>query len=149
MINAYTVKCFCYDDPMLIENYDKAIADKTQTWVLHHRLETHTSDGERRLVDLKPDELISLCMYFHRPAKEFIFLTKSEHIKLHKVGNKRGPLSAETKEKISKAKKDKSKTLSEEHKRKISDAMKGKYRSEETKRKIAEKLRLYWKNKKL
>lgn len=118
MINAYTVKCCCYDDPKLIENYDKAIADKTQTWVLHHRLETHTSDGERRLIDIKSDELISLCMYFHRPAKEFIFLTKSEHSKLHRIGNKRGTPSTETKEKISKANKGKKKVKNYQKKQK-------------------------------
>lgn len=37
--------CLC-TTPNLIENYDKAIADKTQTWICHHRLETYTSDGE-------------------------------------------------------------------------------------------------------
>ena len=30
--------CFCRH-PELIENYDKAIADKTQTWECHHRME--------------------------------------------------------------------------------------------------------------
>lgn len=67
--------CLC-TTPNLIENYDKAIADKTQTWICHHRLETYTSDGERRFIDIRPEELIALDMYFHRPPNELIFLTK-------------------------------------------------------------------------
>lgn len=35
MICIYTVKKFCKEDPSMIENYDKAIADKTQTWDCH------------------------------------------------------------------------------------------------------------------
>ena len=30
-------KKYCCEDPSLIENYDKAIADTTQTWEIHHR----------------------------------------------------------------------------------------------------------------
>lgn len=77
--------CFCRH-PELIENYDKAIADTTQTWECHHRLETHNSDGERRSVDLSTKELIALDMYYDRPPEELIFLTKSEHRRLHGLG---------------------------------------------------------------
>ena len=55
--------CFC-TKPELIENYDEAIADTTQTWECHHRLQTHTSDGERRLIDITSTELIALGMYY-------------------------------------------------------------------------------------
>ena len=79
--------CLC-TTPNLIENYDKAIADKTQTWICHHRLETYTSDGERRFIDIRPEELIALDMYFHRPPNELIFLTKEEHNTLHSKGKK-------------------------------------------------------------
>ena len=34
-----------------IENYEKAKADNLKGWECHHRLETHNSDGERRLVE--------------------------------------------------------------------------------------------------
>ena len=119
--NINSKSCFC-SEPSKIENYDKAIADTSQTWDCHHRLETHTSDGERRLVDLTKEELEALDMYYHRPPEEFIFLTAKDHMSLHKKG----------------------KHTSEEAKRKNSDAHKGsknpmfgKSPSEETKRKMS------------
>ena len=131
-------KCFCRN-PELIENYEKAIADTTQTWECHHRLETHNSDGERRLVDITQKELIELGMYYDRPPKELIFLTASEHSQLH---NKGKHLSEETKAKLSAV--NKGRTFSEEWKAKISDAnkghsawIKGKHHSEETKAKMS------------
>lgn len=42
MICIYAVKKFCKEYPSMIENYDKAIADKTQTWHCHHRDEIRT-----------------------------------------------------------------------------------------------------------
>lgn len=74
--------------PELVENYDKAVADKEHFWVLHHRLETHTEDGKERLVQMKSRELEVLNLYYDRPPEELIFLTKSEHAKLHRVGKK-------------------------------------------------------------
>ena len=98
--------CFCRT-PELIENYDKAIADTTQVWQCHHRLETHNSDGERRLVDISSAELIALDMYFDRPPEELIFLTQTEHVSLHKkeklTQNKGKHASEETKKKMSEA----------------------------------------------
>lgn len=73
---------FCKDFEN-IENYDKAKADNFKGWICHHRLETHNSDGERRSVDVTYKELIALDMYLNRPAEELIFLTVSEHAKLH------------------------------------------------------------------
>ena len=55
--------CFCRT-PELIENYDKAIADTTQTWDCHHRLETHNSDGERLLANVSGSELVALDTYY-------------------------------------------------------------------------------------
>ena len=101
--------CLCRR-PELIENYDKAIADKTQVWTCHHRLETHNSDGERRLVDLTIEELIALGMYYDRPAEELIFMTTIEHAVLHNKGE-RNPMYG------------KHWKLSEEHKRKIGKAL--------------------------
>ena len=46
-----------------IENYDKAKADDFIGWNCHHRLETHTSDGERRLVNITKKELKALGMF--------------------------------------------------------------------------------------
>ena len=103
--------------PELIENYDKAIADTTRVYEVHHRLETHASDGERRLVELTREELIALGMYYDRPAEELIFLTRADHNKLHHIGMK---FSEEAKRKMSET--HKSKHFSEEHKRKIIEA---------------------------
>lgn len=42
-------KQYC-KEPEKIENYQKAKKDNFKGWECHHRLETHTSDGERRLI---------------------------------------------------------------------------------------------------
>ena len=155
----YSSYCICRT-PELIENYDKAVNDTTQVWQCHHRLETHNSDGERRLVDISSAELIALGMYFDRPSEELIFLTSAEHKSLHQKG-KPGTFtgkhhSEETKKKMSESNKGKhifseeqkkkmsearkGKKLgpcSEEHKRKIGEASKGKHLSEETRRKLS------------
>ena len=104
VINA---NAFCIGSIQDIENYEKAVA-ANETYVCHHRLETHTSDGERRKVDLSKEELLALDMYYHRPAEELIFLTNSEHIKLHNKGKK----------------------MSEDFCKKVSESMKGKYSGE-------------------
>lgn len=126
--------CDCYcTKPELIENYDKAVEDLMQTWDCHHRLETHTSDGERRPIDLTIKELIALGMYYNRPPEELIFITKIEHISLHKKGKR---LSDEAKRTLSKELK--GRILSKEHKSNISKALKGRIFSEEHKRKLSE-----------
>ena len=70
-----------------IENYQKAKKDNFKGWHCHHRLETHNSDGERRLVDITVAELQALDMYYNRPAEELIFLRKGEHTSLRKVSD--------------------------------------------------------------
>ena len=148
-----------------VENYEAAKKDNFNGWNLHHRLETHNSDGERRLVDISRDELKALDMYWHRPAAELIFLTKSEHISLHKKGKPSGRkgthhseetkkkmseakriMSEETRNKMSEARKGKSSGMkgkhhSEEAKIKQSEALKGKMHSEEWKKKISEAMK--------
>lgn len=69
-----------------IENYDRALADKFVGWQLHHRLETHNSDGERRSVDLGFEELKALNMYYNRPPEELILMKRKEHRQLHTLG---------------------------------------------------------------
>ena len=115
-----------------IENYEAAKKDNFKGWECHHRLETHTSDGERRLVDISQKELIALGMYFDRPADELIFLTSREHNAFKKGKHH----SEEHKKKLSEA--HKGKQFSEEHKNKMSEAAKGKHFSEEHKNKIGE-----------
>ena len=74
----YSFERYCKDYKN-IENYDKALADNFKGWECHHRLETHNSDGERRLVDISHKELMALNMYYNRPPEELIFLTSREH----------------------------------------------------------------------
>ena len=128
MINESRVKKYCKEDLSKIKNYDKAIADTTQTWECHHMTETWWNCTAKELIENE--------CYYNRKACELIFLTPSEHKRLHNQGKL---LSEETRRKISKA--HKGKLLSEEHCRKISEAHKGKKRmpfSEEHCRKISE-----------
>ena len=145
----HNFKIYC-KEPEKIENYEKAKADDFKGWEVHHRLETHNSDGERRLVDISYKELKALGMYYNRPASELIFLTKSEHNTLHRIGRYTGEnnpmygkkLSEETKKKLSEAAKGNKNMLgkkhSEETRKKIGAAAKGKPKSEETKKKMRE-----------
>lgn len=122
-------KCYCKNIEQ-IENYEKAKADNFKGWCIHHRLETHNSDGERRLVDIAVKELIALNMYFNRPAEELIFMTIKEHRVLHT----KGKLGTNNKGKPGTFR---GKHHTEESKKKISTAKKGKHPSEETKRKMS------------
>ena len=78
---------FYCDDPENIENYDKAKADNFKGWVLHHRMETHFSNGERRPVDILMGELAALGMYLNCTSSELILLTKEEHKALHSTNS--------------------------------------------------------------
>ena len=83
MINQLSPWAFCIEDISKIENYQEAFSSK-EVYECHHRLETHTSDGERRLVDLSREELLALDMYYHRPANELVFLKRTDHTSLHR-----------------------------------------------------------------
>ena len=141
----YTFESYC-KNYQSIENYENAKKDNFKGWHCHHRLETHNSDGERRLVDITREELLALGMYYDRPSEELIFLTIYEHSRLHMKGKH---LSEETRKKISSASKGNKYALgykhSEEAKKRISDAMRGennpfygKHHSEEAKKKNSE-----------
>ena len=116
---------YCKNDISLIENYDKAIADKSLVWHCHHRRESVMSRKE----------LIEIGEYYNRPACELIFLTKSEHMRLHNLVNpswmKGKHHSAEARKKMSELKKGENNPLfgkhhSTEARKKISEAMTGK-----------------------
>ena len=125
MINEYYAKLFCKEDISKIKNYDKAIADKTQTWHCHHMTETWWHCSKKELIENE--------CYYHRKACELIFLTPEEHRRLHMKGVTR---SEETRKKMSEAKK--GRIFSEEHRRKLSESHKGHTVSEETKKKMSE-----------
>ena len=117
----YNFKKYCkdYQD---IENYEVAKKDDFIGWHCHHRLETHMPDGERREVDIGYKELITLGLYYNRPAEELIFLTRREHGILHNKGKQAW---------------NKGKKMSEEFCRKNSESHKGKHASDETRRKMS------------
>ena len=118
MISKRSAKAFCREDISLIENYDKAVSDTTRMWHCHHRRETIFSKSD----------LIEIGEYYNRPACELIFLTPTDHHRLHNLGKPSGMkgkhLSEETRKKMSES--HKSKHHSEESRKKISDTLKGK-----------------------
>ena len=130
---------YCCEDLSLIENYDKAISDVTQTWRCHHRLEIQ-DEGK---VIYTPKQLENLGLYYNRPASELIFLTLSEHNTLHgkyapdernkrrsnTMKGKSHPQSKETREYLSKI--NKGKTISLETRNKISNTLTGRIQTEE------------------
>ena len=80
-------KCFSIyikaNEVQLIENYFLAKEDDFIGWVIHHRLETHNSDGVIRDIEITPEELKALNMYYNRPADEIIFLKRNKHREIH------------------------------------------------------------------
>lgn len=139
MINTKQAQKYCCEDISLIENYDEAISDQTQTWDIHHRGEILPCGK------FSKDELIEFGLYWKRPASELVFMTQYDHISMHMKGhiskNKGKPSwnhgmhgmyhhSEESKMKMSQMRKGKlpwntGKKLSDEHKQKDREAMLG------------------------
>lgn len=123
---------FCCEPLSNIENYEEAVASPNK-WVCHHRLELVATGA---VVDSSRQDLIDWDIYWNRPADELIFLSWSEHNKLHQATDS-------YKNKLSKALK--GRTVSEETKHKLSEIAKlrtgeknpffGRHHSEETKAK--------------
>lgn len=127
MISEKQARRFCCDDISLIRGYERAVNDTTQKYELHHL------EG----VFYTKDEMIRLGKYYKQPAMALIFLTKSEHAKIHTV------FGEEKYKKISEALKGRvspmtGKHHSEESKMKISESHKGKKRSDEVCKRISE-----------
>ena len=77
MIDITNVKRYCCEDISLIENYEEAV-NSNERYDCHHRLEIQ--DDEMVSVET----LIKNNLYYNRPANELIFLTHSNHTKIHK-----------------------------------------------------------------
>ena len=139
MINEYNAKKYCKEDISLIENYEQAVNDNNQMWVCHHREEIKILPSGMTVIRSHKD-LKENGRYYGCPANELIFLTKKEHQRLHflncneetrkKMGESHKGKSSWNKGKSSwnkgKSSWNKGKSLSEEHRRKISEANKGK-----------------------
>ena len=132
MINIGKVKKFCKDYTK-IENYEEAVNDQSQVWHCHHIL------GEI----LTRQQLLDHDFYYDVPPCMLKFVTKAEHVRLHKKGK---CLSDESRKKISEARK--GHTVTEETRKKISEANKGeknplfgKHFSDESRKKISESLK--------
>ena len=80
MISTQTPQKYCREDISLIENYDKAIADKTQLWDCHHRRESIYTKAQ----------LIEMGEYYNRPAMELIFLPPKDHMRVPHIGKTEG-----------------------------------------------------------
>ena len=112
------MKDYCSEPLSHIENYQEAMNDPTQTWVLHHRNEIDNG------VFRTPSELMADGMYWNRPASELIFLTRAMHNHIHlqnptsrakfhgnNAGKRLPPHSSERKAKIRNALRDKCKPV--------------------------------------
>lgn len=85
MINKLTPYSFCEGDITKIENYEKAVNDKTQTWICHHRLGIMPFSGK----EVSHEKLIEMGLYFKQPAEALIFLTEKEHKSIHQSSRNR------------------------------------------------------------
>lgn len=139
MISVRNAQMFCAEPIEWIENYDKAMADQTQVWHCHHVWET--------MLGYSKEELIEMNEYYGIPACNLIFLTPSEHTKIHSKGENHPMFgrhhTEETKEKLRKYHLGKHHT--EEVKRKMSESRMGeknnfygKHHTEETKQRLKE-----------
>ena len=124
-------KKYCSEPLDNIENYQQALVEGFAGWCIHHRREIKP-DGTR--VSMK--ELKSNGLYYDRPASELVFMRFGEHTSLHMLGNKymKGKqLSEEARKKMSEA--HIGRTLSEEHCQKIAESLKGKHQTQESRQK--------------
>jgi hypothetical protein len=112
---------FCCEDLSLVENYKQAVNDNSQLWDCHHHLELS--------LNLSMQELKDRNLYYNRPASELIFLTHSDHMKLHSQGENHPMWN---------------KHHSEEAKNKQSIAGKKRYEDPKERKKQSEKLSQYW-----
>lgn len=123
MINLKNAKRFCREDISAIENYENAVSDKCEMWVIHHKCE-HLPCG-----NFSKKDLIDFGLYYGRPASELVFMKRGYHQKMHVLGE-RNP-------RYGKVGTFSGKHHSEETKLRLSTIM----NSDETRKKISDKLK--------
>jgi len=116
-------KRYCCEDISKIYGYKEAMADKENYWHCHHCL---------GLVWTKK-QLIEMGLYYKQPAEYLMFVTPSEHFKLHYITRPPKHHTEESRKKMSESRKgrvawNKGKTgvFSEESRKKMSKSRKGK-----------------------
>ena len=109
----------------LIENYQEAVNDSTELWVVHHRREVQ--DG---FCIWKAEELVNIGQYYHREPDELIFMKLSDHISMHNKAidpKTKKPCCYRDVDRTGEKNPMYGKHLSEETKRKLSDVLKGRH----------------------
>lgn len=76
---------YCCESLEDVENYQRAMADNFEGWDLHHRLEIN----EQGKVRFTMKQLKKFGLYYNRPASELIWLTKSEHMRMHAISRRK------------------------------------------------------------
>lgn len=71
-----TISNFCNKPIRFIENYETAVNDLNNIYVIHHKKECENGY-------YTPKKIKEMGLYYERPPEELIFMTISEHIKLH------------------------------------------------------------------
>ena len=90
---SWEIKHYCCEDISLIENYEEAMADPDNVWVIHHRFELDCPVYKASKKDLE-----DFGLYWNRPASELIFMKREDHQSLHTKGKSK---SQSMKEKMS------------------------------------------------
>ena len=70
---------YCSEPLTQIKNYENAKLEDFKGWCIHHRLELHPDCSVR----FTASSLKKLNLYYNRPARELIFLRKTEHASIH------------------------------------------------------------------
>lgn len=112
MINELNAISYCKESIENIEGYSEAMADKSKTWVCHHKNEID--------LGMSSEELIRSHMYYERPASELIFMSPGEHTRIHNMN-----LTEERR----KAQKEGClrRVMTDEHRRNVSEGIKKRY----------------------
>ena len=117
-----------------VENYEKALANEFYGWVLHHRRGIDETGH-----NIPREEMVVQGLYFNRPPEELIFVTRSEHRRLHNSNFKGKPLSDERRKRLSEVLKGRKFTA--EHKERIAEAARQRWADSSKRKEQSEKLK--------
>lgn len=137
-ISVNQAKRYCCEELSKIENYEKAINDKTHKWVCHHRDEVKILPSGI-IVSRSIEEMKENGRYYHCPANELIFLTVKEHNLLHRLDGKIGKKISESKKGTKLSDNTKTKMSLKRKGKKPKCSMLGKHHSNESKQLMKEK----------